>query len=243
MKDYGIWIKPDCQFPFCSQADFVRPWLPEISFFDDIVPHTAAVNMAVDEALLGVITGPVLRVYRWVRPAISFGYFERWKPIRAAHPDRDAVRRWTGGGVVLHGEDFTYSLLIPSGWDTEAPRPADSYGIIHGALCRALRDAGIPAEAASSSGAKISQACFENPVPHDVMVNGRKVAGAAQRRTRAGMMHQGSVHGVELPDGFAEAFAARLGGAVRREAFEVIPAAEKLAAEKYGTRAWTERRL
>ncbi len=220
----------------------MRPWVPEISFFDDIVPHTAAMNMAIDEALPGVATGPVLRVYRWARPAVSFGYFERWEPIRAAHPDRDAVRRWTGGGVVLHGEDFTYSLLIPAGSDTEASTPSDSYRIIHGALCRALRDAGIPAEAASSARAKISQACFENPVPHDVMVNGRKVAGAAQRRTRAGLIHQGSVQGVELPGGFGEGFAARLGGEVSQEAFEIIPAAERLASEKYGTRAWLEQR-
>jgi lipoate-protein ligase A len=216
----------------------VTPWLPEISLFDDIVPHTAPVNMAVDEALLGVIARPVLRVYRWARPAISFGYFERCDPILAAYPGRDAVRRWTGGGVVLHGED---SLLIPSGSGAEERGPVDSYGMIHRVLSRALRDAGIAAEVASSSPAKLSRACFENPVLHDVMVGGRKVAGAAQRRTRAGLIHQGSVQTVELPEGFAAAFAARLGCTVRRQAFAVTPEAEKLAAEKYGTRAWTER--
>ncbi len=200
-------------------------------------------NMAVDEALLGVITGPVLRVYRWVRPAVSFGYFERWEPIRMAHLDRDAVRRWTGGGVVLHGEDFTYSLLIPAGSGMDERGPADSYGVIHWALRRALCDAGIRAEAAPSAGAKISQACFENPVAHDVMVNGRKVAGAAQRRTRAGLIHQGSVQGVALPGGLGEQFAAQLGEVVRREAFDVTAVAERLAVEKYGTQAWMERRL
>ncbi len=220
----------------------MRPWLPEISLFDDIVPHTAAMNMAIDEALLGIATGPVLRVYRWARPAVSFGYFERWEPIRAAHPGRDAVRRWTGGGVVLHGEDFTYSLLIPAGSDTKAPGPSNSYGIIHGALRRALCDAGIPAEAATSPSAKISQACFENPVPHDVMVRGRKIAGAAQRRTRAGLIHQGSVQGVELAAGLEESFAARLGREVRRETYDILPSAEKLATAKYGTQAWMERR-
>src|SRR5580700_1117427 len=92
-------------FCFCLQPPRVRPWLTEISLFDDPLPRSAPLNMAIDEALLGTGAGPVLRVYRWKRPAVSFGYFERWAPIHAAHPDREAVRRWTGGGVVLHGED------------------------------------------------------------------------------------------------------------------------------------------
>ncbi len=199
-------------------------------------------NMAMDEALLAAISGPLLRVYRWERPAVSFGYFERWEPIRAAHSGRDPVRRWTGGGVVLHGEDFTYSLLIPHGRGAQEPGPANSYQIIHGALRRALGDAGIASEAASSSRDKISQACFENPVPHDVMVQGRKIAGAAQRRTRQGLIHQGSVQDIDLPENFGELFAARLAGAVRAEAFDETAAAEKLAGEKYGTPAWLEMR-
>jgi len=198
--------------------------------------------MAIDEALLGVAPGPVLRVYRWARPAVSFGYFEKWEPIRAAHPARDAVRRWTGGGVVLHGEDFTYSLLIPGTLGVDWGAPAGSYGVIHGALCMALADAGIPAEPASASAEKISQACFENPVLYDVLVEGRKVAGAAQRRTRAGLIHQGSIQGVELPAGFGEGFAARLAEVVHAEAFEVTAAAERLAAEKYGSGGWLGKR-
>ena len=227
----------------------MRPWLPDILLFEDIEPHAAALNMAVDEALLAVIPGPVLRVYRWARPAVSFGYFERWEPIRAAQPGRDAVRRWTGGGVVLHGEDFTYSLLIPRSGNAGAAAAlpaaggAGSYGLIHRALCSALADAGIAARPASASTAKISQACFENPVLHDVLVRGRKVAGAAQRRTRAGLIHQGSIQGLDLSPAFGAAFAARLACVVRPQAFDLTLAAEKLAVEKYATRAWLEKRM
>jgi len=236
-------MEADCQFSFCSYPAFVRPWLPDILLFEESVPHSAAINMAVDEALLGVIPGPLLRVYRWARPSVSFGYFERWAPIRTAHPGRDAVRRWTGGGVVLHGEDFTYSLLIPRSCGAGALPPAGSYGVIHGTLCAALAEVGIAAEPACVSAEKISQACFENPVLHDVLVGARKVAGAAQRRTRLGLIHQGSIQGLDLPSGFGGAFAARLGEVVRARSFDVMPAAERLAAEKYGTRAWLEKRL
>jgi lipoate-protein ligase A len=235
-------MEADCKFRFCSYPAFVSPWLPEISLFDDATPHRAAMNMAIDEALLGLISAPLLRVYRWAGPAVSFGYFERWEPVRAAHPGRDAVRRWTGGGVVLHGEDFTYSLLIPSVRGAGARTPADSYRLIHGALRRALADAGIAAEPAPSATGKVSHACFENPVLHDVLVRGQKVAGAAQRRTRAGLIHQGSIQSLDLPPGFGAAFAARLGKVVREQAFDITSAAGRLVAEKYGTRAWLESR-
>jgi len=196
-------------------------------------------NMAIDEALLGVIETPVLRVYRWERAAVSFGYFEPWEPIRQKHPGRDPVRRWTGGGVVLHGEDFTYSLLIPRKIDAGAP--GESYRVIHGALCRALGEMGLAAEPAGSSAAKRSQACFENPVLHDVLVEGRKVAGAAQRRTRTGLLHQGSIQTLELPPGFAARFASHLAGTVRPQFFGITTAAEKLAAGKYARAAWLEK--
>jgi lipoate-protein ligase A len=216
----------------------VSQWLAKLSLFEDSTPHRAAMNMAIDEALLGVITGPVLRVYHWAAPAVSFGYFERWEPVRAAHPGRDAVRRWTGGGVVLHGEDFTYSLLIPRSGAGEAA--AESYRRIHGALCRALGDAGMAAEPASSSAVKTSRSCFENPVLHDVLVAGRKVAGAAQRRTRKGLLHQGSIQGIDLSPVFGFQFASRLAAVVIRDSFNVTPAAGEIAA-KYSAAAWLEK--
>ena len=142
----------------------MRAWLPEVSLFEDTSPHGAALNMAIDEALLAAISAPVLRVYRWLRPAVSFGYFERWSPIRADHPEREPVRRWTGGGVVLHGEDFTYSLLLPAHSPAALLTPAASYEVVHSALGAALADAGIAAGPAPGSTGKVSQACFENPV-------------------------------------------------------------------------------
>jgi lipoate-protein ligase A len=225
-------------FCFCLQPPRVRPWLTEISLFDDPLPRSAPLNMAIDEALLGTGAGPVLRVYRWKRPAVSFGYFERWAPIHAAHPDREAVRRWTGGGVVLHGEDVTYSLLVPGA----SPPPSGTYALIHGALRAALAGLGIVTESVTVPSQKTSHACFENPVCHDVILRGKKIAGAAQRRTRLGLIHQGSIQGLDLPAEFPATFAAHLAGAVRNRSFDVIPAAEKLAAEKYAAPAWLERR-
>jgi lipoate-protein ligase A len=217
----------------------VRPWLPDIILFDDTTPHSAPLNMAIDEALLAVIPAPLLRIYRWSAPALSFGYFQPWEPIRAAYPTRALVRRWTGGGLVLHGQDLTYSLLIPS--SIKVSGPADSYRLIHTALARALNDCQIPAQPAPSSSQKTSPACFENPVLHDILVQNRKVAGAAQRRTRTGLLHQGSIQTLNLPATFPTRFASHLAPAIQTKSFNVTEAAEHLAATKYATQAWLQK--
>ena len=79
----------------------------------DDLPHGAPLNMAIDEVLLRHARMPLLRLYRWERPAISFGYFGVAAQILPQCGPREAVRRWTGGGVVWHGEDLTYSLVVP----------------------------------------------------------------------------------------------------------------------------------
>ena len=81
----------------------------------DETPHSAPLNMALDEVLLGDICEPLLRIYRWEGAAVSFGYFGRYAPVAAAWPGRALVRRMTGGGVVPHGSDLTYSLIVPAG--------------------------------------------------------------------------------------------------------------------------------
>ena len=78
-------------------------------------PRSAATNMAVDEVLFLTANEPVFRSYSWIRPSVSFGYFTPWKSVVKRYSERDLVRRWTGGGIVEHGEDFTYSLVLPAG--------------------------------------------------------------------------------------------------------------------------------
>ena len=91
------------------------------AFFDemelhvDTVPHAGAWNMAVDQALLERGGLPVLRVYGWDTPTVTMGYAQSVAKLADALPDWPVVRRWTGGGVVFHGEDFTYTVMVPAG--------------------------------------------------------------------------------------------------------------------------------
>src|ERR1700682_6085261 len=80
--------------------------------FHDISSRSAALNMAIDEALLENVTEPTIRFYHWDHPALSFGYFGKFTEVAAYSTGRDLVRRWTGGGIVFHGRDLTYSIVI-----------------------------------------------------------------------------------------------------------------------------------
>ena len=71
-------------------------------------------NMAIDEALLETAVVPSIRFYRWHSPALSFGYFGKFSDVAIYAAERDLVRRWTGGGIVFHGDDLTYSIVIPA---------------------------------------------------------------------------------------------------------------------------------
>ena len=220
---------------------------------DELTPHGGAFNMAADEALLDILAdNPLLRIYRWERPAVSFGYFDRAAPILLAYPGRDLVRRWTGGGMVEHGQDFTYALLVPRHHPLTARRADESYRLLHAVVAQAIAAAGFdePAlapEPASCAG-QVPRACFVHPVRHDLLLAGRKVAGAAQRRTRRGWLQQGSVQlgpggAAELHERLRETLPAALATDVRRR--ELLPveraAAVRLAGTKYGTDAWLRR--
>ena len=90
------------------------PLFEQLALYQDGAPHSAALNMAIDEALLELAEVPSIRFYRWDHPALSFGYFGRYADVAEHAAKRDMVRRWTGGGIVFHGNDLTYSLVIPS---------------------------------------------------------------------------------------------------------------------------------
>jgi lipoyl(octanoyl) transferase len=209
----------------------------------DPEPHGAALNMAIDEVLLREARAPLLRIYRWARPAVSFGYFGKLAEVECAWPGRELVRRWTGGGVVPHGDDFTYTLIVPAD-DSFARLPArDSYRQIHEIIAAALGEIGCAVSVALGAQEKVSNECFENAVESDLIAPGGKVAGAAQRRSNWGLLHQGSIQLAGLDADFAKLFSAMLAPEIlRRElTLDQIAAAREVAARKYAMKSWLER--
>src|SRR6267143_1541655 len=217
--------------------------LDELHVYDDSVPRSAPLNMAVDEALLEIADAPTLRFYRWRGPALSFGYFGSYADVADQCGDREIVRRWTGGGIVPHGDDLTYSVIIPASHPFFARSSLVIYSDLHDAIRGALQASGINATLADSASPRVSENCFANAVRADVISEGRKIAGAAHRRSRAGLLHQGSIQNAKLPLRFIDDFAGALCDRFERRVFsrELIDRATVIAQRKYGTTEWLRR--
>ena len=213
-----------------------------LDVFHDISSRSAAMNMAIDEVLFETASAPAIRFYRWDHPALSFGYFGKFAEV--AGEQRDVVRRWTGGGIVFHGEDLTYSIVIPASDPAFSASSMSIYEQTHAAIRAALASTGRDARLADSAAPKISDSCFANAVRADVLLNGQKIAGAAQRRARRGLLQQGSIQGVDLRPDFESDFAARLSPICGERELDdvVLDRAQRLAREKYVTPAWLQRR-
>jgi lipoyl(octanoyl) transferase len=232
-----------------------RPLFTDLTIYHDEKPHSAAMNMAIDEALLEYATAPSVRFYRWRSPALSFGYFGKFSDVAIYAAERDLVRRWTGGGIVFHGEDLTYSIVIPVSDPAFNESSIAIYEKIHRALAEALNGIGRRTELVGSarcaeprkhsghSGVPANN-CFANPVRADVMMDGHKVAGAAQRRTCRGLLQQGSIQGTAVTTDLAQKFAQALSNNCGE--FELnkqtLERAEELAQRKYGTESWQRKR-
>ena len=214
-----------------------------LQVLDDFEPKRASLNMAVDEALLLDCAAPVLRFYRWQQPSISFGYFGRYAEVASESDGRDLVRRWTGGGIVPHGSDLTYSIVVPCGHSFFQKSSVEIYAAVHDAICRALQANGLDAFLANDAAPKVSEACFANAVRADVISGGQKIAGAAHRRTRAGLLQQGSIQRNDLPERFREHFAGNLCPQFERMILspELSERAAQIAQKKYGTNEWLTR--
>jgi lipoate-protein ligase A len=220
------------------------PHFAALDVYHDETPRSAAMNMAVDEALWESAKVSSLRLYRWDHAALSFGYFGRYADVVSYQSERELVRRWTGGGIVFHGDDLTYSIVIPAHHSSFAGSPMSIYAAVHDSIRNAFVASGKQAELAQEASPKISESCFANPVRADVLVNGNKVAGAAQRRSRGGLLQQGSIQHVDPGDDFAEKFAFFLAANCGRRELDgsLLQRAQEIVKQKYGTPGWLRRR-
>jgi lipoate-protein ligase A len=182
-----------------SYNRLVNPWLLLRSGQCD-----PAFNMALDEALLEAVADlgrPVLRFYGWTESAATFGYFQKFAEVERATPLRPLIRRPTGGGIVPHHEDWTYSLVFPPNHEWYFLKAEESYRRVHEWIQSAFAELRIPTELAPcrrhsplvARHPSLPTACFVGHVKSDLLWQGKKIAGAAQRRNRQGLLIQGSV--------------------------------------------------
>jgi lipoate-protein ligase A len=138
----------------------------------------------------------VLRVYGWSRPTLSFGRHEsvrgRFDPDMLQMENVEAVRRPTGGRVLLHDHEVTYSVTAPA---PEQERLRDSYRRINAILVAALLRLGVRVSEASAAQPRRpgGAACFAEPSAGELVVEGRKLVGSAQVREHGALLQHGSI--------------------------------------------------
>jgi lipoate-protein ligase A len=162
----------------------------------------SAFNMALDAALLESmprLQTPVLRFYGWMEPAASFGYFQKISDVEAATRLRPLLRRPTGGGIVPHDIDWTYSAAFPAGHEWHSLKAEESYRRIHDWLRLAFAELTIETALAPCCQKSLPGQCFVGYEKFDLLWNGKKIAGAAQRRNKLGLLIQGSVQPPPVP--------------------------------------------
>lgn len=159
-------------------------------------PGDPAFNMALDEALLEAVIRlrhPVLRFYSWSESAASFGYFQKYVQVERLTPLRPLVRRPTGGGIVPHDADWTYSLVFPPSHEWYCLSARDSYRRVHAWIQSAFDKVNVPTALAPEPLKAQPGQCFVGHEQSDLLWRGRKIAGAAQRRRKDGLLIQGSI--------------------------------------------------
>lgn len=161
----------------------------------------ASTNMAIDEAIMMAVSRgdspPTLRFYAWDPPAISIGYFQSLErevdPERCRQAGFDIVRRPTGGRVVLHDDELTYSIAVK---ETDLPGSVlETYKVLSSGLVLGLRSLGIDAMMMphGSTREHASAACFDSPSWYEVVCEGKKIVGSAQVRKVGTILQHGSI--------------------------------------------------
>ena len=222
---------------------------PALSVFEQMALDDVMVQTAGPE--------PVLRFYHWMQgPAVTFGYSQFYNSVRGQiTPDKGPLcRRPTGGGIVFHGADLTFSLVFESNL-----RPAEIYARLHGAIEQALlqaqvqsvRQGAVSMQTYAPATNGVANGCFANPVQDDLLVGGQKILGGAIRRFGTRILYQGSL---QCPQARTSPVFRRavMQGAQKMLAvvFETKPVcaavlnqAQQLAVSRYQTSDWTKKLL
>ena len=227
---------------------------------DGVLVETPALDvfgqMALDEALADSKPEAFcLRFYRWAGPAATFGYAQRIQEVLSVLPagiGSQFTRRPTGGGLVPHLADLTFSCVFPA---AGMLRPADLYRRLHAALLKGLQETGVGARLCAADGNDSrskpvgAAQCFVQSVALDILTAAGKILGGAIKRSGDTVLYQGSL---QLPDARTRAreLEPALAGALaaewglrwqRREPAAAVRAAATNLAVKYQSPEWIRR--
>lgn len=182
----------------------------------DTGTRSATENMQIDAELLEVAsekTCPVLHVYDWEGDCATYGYFV--DPGKYLNLDGvkkrnlNLARRPTGGGILFHVWDMAFSVVVPSCRPEFSLNTLDNYSFVNRAVLGAVKefirehsDLTLTTEDFAAMDLQCQHFCMAKPTKYDLILDGKKVAGAAQRKTKGGFLHQGTISLVMPPEDY-----------------------------------------
>jgi len=173
---------------------------------------SAEENMRLDAQLLEDLDpkgAALLHLYAWAQPSVTYGYFiTPEKFLHMQRMQREGVfsaKRPTGGGIVFHVSDLAFSVLVPAQHSGFSENTLDNYRYVNEKVLKAVKNLLqensmdlLPIDPIAT-GESCKSFCMAKPTIFDVMIQGKKIAGAAQRKRKQGFLHQGSIS-IALPD-------------------------------------------
>jgi lipoate---protein ligase len=170
----------------------------------DTRAESAEWNMRFDAELLEGLEKtkkPIIHFYEWEKKSLTYGHFikpEELLDLNAVKElNLDLAKRPTGGGVVFHLWDFAFSVLVPRESSFFSENTLENYAFVNDAVLNAAKamvgDLKLTSIDGISYDEKCRHFCMAKPTKYDVVLDGKKIAGAAQRKTKAGYLHQGTI--------------------------------------------------
>lgn len=164
-------------------------------------------NMAIDESLLMSFnpkaSDPILRIYGWNQPTLSLGRFQKVNDVldleRCRADSIPVIRRISGGGTLYHAEELTYSIVCSPEHIPSTTSVKDSFRVLTGFLIDFYHTLGLNASYALDSVSNVEQLgirtafCFAGKESFDILINGKKIGGNAQRRLKNVIFQHGSI--------------------------------------------------
>lgn len=160
-------------------------------------------NMALDEAISIAVrqkrVPPTLRFYGWKKVSVSLGAFQSISTVNLEYCKSKAipiVRRPTGGRAILHSDELTYSFSSCNTgiFGSDLLR---TYKIISDVFFSAFIKTGINVtrKMERTPGIELTKSplCFNSTSYGEILMDGKKIIGSAQRRWDDGFLQQGSI--------------------------------------------------
>ncbi len=165
--------------------------------FIDSPKMSAKANMDFDKSLLENFDGtPLFRLYSWEDNSFTIGRFQKLEEIQNIERfGTNYAKRMTGGGLLLHGFDVSYSIVLPI---SQLGRRGvkESYEFLCQFILNFYKDLGFKSAWAKdilSDSLSKSPFCQEGFEPYDIIIEGKKIGGNAQKRTKNLILQHGSI--------------------------------------------------